>query len=64
MKSAKSRAGVTKVEPSRTAKANVTPRLGQRKLQRSPYEELFMQQKTKHSLESPSYNVGRTMRQA
>lgn len=64
MKKDKSRAGVAKTEPSRTAKANATPRLGQSKTKVSPYHELFMQQKTKHSLETPSYNIGRTMRAA
>ena len=44
-----------------TAKANATPRLGQKK--RSPLQR-FLGQSKKYGIDAPSYNVGRTRRMA
>lgn len=49
--------------PTQTAKANATPRLGQRKMA-SPYKRYQMDQKKKYGNVSEGYNVGRTRRMA
>lgn len=56
---------VAKQAPSQTAKANATPRIGQGMAMggKSPYHNLFAQ-RSKHALDTPSYNVGRTRRMA
>jgi hypothetical protein len=49
---------------TQTAKANATPRIGQGTRTKSAYHKYFQSQKSKHSLDTPSYNVGRTRRMA
>lgn len=46
--------------PTQTAKANATPRLGQRKF-RSPFKRLHGQ-RSKYGIVSDGYNVGRSRR--
>jgi hypothetical protein len=55
---------VAKQPATQTAKANSTPRLGQGTRSKSAYHKYFQGQKSKHTLDTPSYNVGRTRRMA
>ena len=51
-----------KMPAQQTAKANTTPRLGQRKM-KSPFKRL-QAQRSDYGIVSKSYNVGRTRRMA
>jgi len=57
-------AHVAKQPSTRTAKANATPRVGQGTRTKSAYHKYFQSQRTRHVLDTPSYNVGRTRRMA
>ena len=53
------------VQPeTQTAKANATPRIGQGTRKMSAYHKYFAGKRQKHMMDTPSYNVGRTRRQA